>query len=397
MSKHSIKIVLFVIALMGLSNVGWCSESCDTTIQQCNIEKYDTNKITKVTISIDKTKTLKSNNTDFLKSNPKLTKAELDKRFQAMYKPAEFFPPSFIVVHYAVTTTMGQTINSFYDAGVSAHFTVDKDGTIYKHIDEENIAFHAGPSFWRGKYGINWYSIGIEQINTGWDVNNPKWKEKRSAPQQADGKNWETWPPEQIRSIAGLLQELAEKYDIKPWNIIGHSDCSCGRKVDPGPLFPWKKLYDEYGVGFWPEEDATITKEMASGLTLDDYMHLLQIIGYPIPGFASLIENTADLNKVGIAISGAEKMSDKLYDSATISAFQYHYMQDKFENDPSYKAGELDKDTQLTILKCLKSIVKTVDNTDYSRRMIEALSRNNVLSDEAKKVVENFTSIIREK
>ena len=34
------------------------------------------------------------------------------------------------------------------------------------------------------------------------------------------------------------------KYKIKKNYILGHEDISPGRKKDPGPKFPWKKLYD---------------------------------------------------------------------------------------------------------------------------------------------------------
>ena len=36
---------------------------------------------------------------------------------------------------------------------------------------------------------------------------------------------------------------------------MGHSDIASGRKHDPGILFPWKRLHDEFRVGAWLTEE----------------------------------------------------------------------------------------------------------------------------------------------
>ncbi|CAL7962850.1 N-acetylmuramoyl-L-alanine amidase [Gammaproteobacteria bacterium] len=368
-SKKIMKGILYSIAIVGLFNAVSC---------------YASEVAAEVVI----------NKSEMLKSKHGLEK---------MYAPATY-APSFIVLHYAVTTTIGQTVNAYYGAGVSAHYTVDKDGTIFQHVEDGNIAYHAGLSYWRGKYSLNWYAKGIEQVNTGSDVNNKPWKEPRSF-KEADGREWETWSEVQIKSTAELVKSLVEQHNIKSWNIIGHSDCSCGRKDDPGPLFPWKKMHDEYGVGFWPDEDTTITKELTNELNNKDYMCLLHAFGYPIKGFASSVENGKELEemlaseeelkgrsvsaKVERNIQNMNGMSNGLTDRETISSFQHHYMQDKFENDSTYRSGRLDDDTQLIILKCIKSIIKNVDKDDYSLRMLEKMYQSD-LSNEAEKLIESF-------
>ena len=50
---------------------------------------------------------------------------------------------------------------------VSSHYTVDEDGTIYRHVAEELRAWHAGVSHWRGETDINSRSVGIEIVNPG--------------------------------------------------------------------------------------------------------------------------------------------------------------------------------------------------------------------------------------
>ena len=61
------------------------------------------------------------------------------------------------------------------------------------------------------------------------------------------GKNF---TKEKIKSLIKLCKQIIERYKIPACNILGHSDIAPGRKVDPGPLFPWKKLA-EHGVGLW--------------------------------------------------------------------------------------------------------------------------------------------------
>src|SRR3990167_6933791 len=48
---------------------------------------------------------------------------------------------------------------------VSAHYLIGKDGKIYQLVDDEDIAWHAGISYWRGKENVNTFSVGIELVN----------------------------------------------------------------------------------------------------------------------------------------------------------------------------------------------------------------------------------------
>ena len=55
-------------------------------------------------------------------------------------------------------------------------------------------------------------------------------------------KEIEKFSKKQINSLLRLSRMLIKKYKIKSKNILGHSDISPNRKIDPGEKFPWKYL-----------------------------------------------------------------------------------------------------------------------------------------------------------
>ena len=85
-------------------------------------------------------------------------------------------------------------------------------------------AWHAGLSYWNDHTDINSLSIGIE-LDYSFNKSNNKFSIKM------------------MNSLCYLLDKLKKKYKIKSHNILGHSDISPFRKIDPGPKFPWIKLY----------------------------------------------------------------------------------------------------------------------------------------------------------
>ena len=133
----------------------------------------------------------------------------------------------------------------------SCHYYISERGEISQLVKEEDKAYHAGIGTWRGKENINDRSIGIELEN--------------STLGQTEYKK------EQISALIRLSQNLIKKYNIKPENIIGHSDSAPTRKADPGLCFPWKELSKE-GIGLYPNSNQYLPE--------DNIENLLQTIGY---------------------------------------------------------------------------------------------------------------------
>ena len=137
----------------------------------------------------------------------------------------------FIIIHYTgVDMELSSVINWFRDktSKVSCHYLIDKTGDTYNLVDVSKRAWHAGNSFWNNCVDINSQSIGIELHNSG----------------------HEDFTPDQLSSLVVLLNKLMEDYAINSWDILGHSDISVGRKIDPGIKFPWQWLANE-NIGFF--------------------------------------------------------------------------------------------------------------------------------------------------
>jgi N-acetylmuramoyl-L-alanine amidase len=199
-----------------------------------------------------------------------------------------------IVLHYTASTKPS-ALMTLTNRDVSAHYVVSDDPkpVVYRLVNEDRNAWHAGESSWYGRTFINQRSIGIEIVHPGWQPN-------------AKGENGHPYPDAQIEVVAKLTRDIAQRHGILPENIVGHSDVAPGRKVDPGPSFPWKKLA-QMGVGRWFDENLA-TKYQA------EYVRN----GHPDAGWFQ-----RQLKRVGYAVPESGYFDQKTL--AVISAFQAHY------------------------------------------------------------------------
>lgn len=141
-----------------------------------------------------------------------------------------------LVLHYTGMKTAQEALARLCDpaAKVSAHYTVDEDGTVYAHVPEERRAWHAGVSHWAGAIDINARSIGIEIVNPGHEL------------------GYRAFSEVQIAAVIALAQGILKRHPIPPARVLGHSDVAPARKDDPGELFPWQQLA-QAGIGLWPQ------------------------------------------------------------------------------------------------------------------------------------------------
>ncbi len=189
---------------------------------------------------------------------------------------------SLLVFHCFALPTK-QMLGIFKKTGTGAHYIIKQNGAVVKLVDEKMVAYHSGISSWREfKDSINAKSIGIELQNSL--MGNKKYTRQ------------------QIDSLITLSQSIIKRYQIKPQNIVGHSDIAPFRKPDPGKEFPWRELA-KAGIGIWKDEgDYSAQTKVLSKNKIEE---LLQTIGY----------NTLDL-------------------TAALYAFVIRFMPQKIETDP---------------------------------------------------------------
>ena len=153
-----------------------------------------------------------------------------------------------IVVHWTVTRTADDSYTVLDIQGFSYHYVIDKDGSIHHYIEEDRAAFHAGcPSDSSPDLctrGYNQRSIGISLVNMGHDAPNYD-LECEDAQHYLSTRNkcFEVYTEEQIESTIKLIQDILDRHPTIPVDrnhIVGHDEIDrTGRKLDPGPLFPW--------------------------------------------------------------------------------------------------------------------------------------------------------------
>lgn len=154
-------------------------------------------------------------------------------------------------------------------AKASAHFVIGRDGVVTQLAPLDLATWHAGASQLvineQVVRGANERTIGVELDNCGllhrggsgsffWESGSRMLRYSGREPERATlrlptGEDvtgfWEPYAPEQIGALLELLVNLrVVGYGEATANCLGHNEVCVpvGRKLDPGPLFPWERL-----------------------------------------------------------------------------------------------------------------------------------------------------------
>jgi len=204
----------------------------------------------------------------------------------------------FVVLHYT-SSDLQQSLKTLTEKGVSSHYLInDTPPTIYRLVDENRRAWHAGNSQWQGRTWLNASSIGIELVNPGYR-------------ETEQGRVWFAYPDGQIDQLIRLLKDIQQRHELPVDSIIGHSDIAPQRKVDPGPLFPWKRLADA-GLIRWPAADRVAALQAGYNSGLPDALWFQQ-----------------QLHAVGFEISFSGEFDQQTRN--VLAAFQMKYRPERFD------------------------------------------------------------------
>ncbi|HEX3499277.1 MAG TPA: N-acetylmuramoyl-L-alanine amidase [Stellaceae bacterium] len=212
-----------------------------------------------------------------------------------------------LILHYTGMTSAEEALDRLCDpaAEVSAHYLVDEDGTVWRLVDENRRAWHAGRGFWAGATNINDRSIGIELVNPGHE------------------HGYRPFPELQITALETLAHDILARHPIAPERVLGHSDIAPGRKADPGELFPWERLAGA-GIGLWPD----FAEE--SG----------------VDGTVDILAAQRSLARIGYDARASGRLDGAT--QAILTAFQRHWR-------PASCSGALDAETAQRIALCAKT------------------------------------------
>jgi N-acetylmuramoyl-L-alanine amidase len=123
-------------------------------------------------------------------------------------------------------------------ATASYHYLIDKDGTVYRFLHPDLVAYHAGVSQWPNngtsigmRGSLNSRTLGVSFANDDGTDDNPDDDPLTKA---------------QVESGLWLGRTLMSLYAVPPGGNVGHCEVSPGRKTDPLPrildMAHWRRL-----------------------------------------------------------------------------------------------------------------------------------------------------------
>jgi N-acetylmuramoyl-L-alanine amidase len=216
----------------------------------------------------------------------------------------------FLILHFT-DEGLADSLRILTEQQVSAHYLLSDENPprIYRLVDESRRAWHAGDSFWKGHGMLNASSIGIEIVNPG------------QVPGPDGSKVFAPYPPAQIDELLRLVKDIVARHQIQPARILGHSDIAPQRKIDPGALFPWKRLADE-GLIPWPDAQRVDAQKSSYEFRLPDvawFQQALATHGFKVPA-------------TGVLDAATRRV---------IAAFQMKYRPARYDGEPDAETAAM--------------------------------------------------------
>ena len=185
---------------------------------------------------------------------------EVSNRYRSPRNPERKIRRSTeLIVLHTTEAPARSSLNKLSDRG-EAHYCVTEEGLVYRIVDRDREAFHAGRSMWRGKEDVDKFSIGIECV----------------------GYHNKPMSSVQIAAIRDLVAELKKMYRLSDDKVVCHSHVAYGApnkwqrhrhrgRKRCGMLFAGATMRRALGLKARPAFDADVR---AGRLSIgDEYLH----------------------------------------------------------------------------------------------------------------------------
>ncbi len=227
----------------------------------------------------------------------------IDTRYRAQGQDSRV---QYVILHYT-DAPLEPALLILTQQEVSAHYLVsDKDPpVVYRLVDEERRAWHAGQSSWQGATTLNSASIGIEIVNPGQRV-------------AADGVAFAPYPPAQIDLVvrwSGTSSRATASALTACW---GTTKCPAAQDRPRAglPLARARRGWPDRLAGAEPGRRAAPALRIRMPEALW-FQHTLATIGYAVPDSGSFDTPTRRV----------------------IAAFQMKYRPSRYDGEPAETAA----------------------------------------------------------
>ena len=164
-----------------------------------------------------------------------------------------------LIVLHTTEAHAKSSLNKLSERG-EAHYCVVENGTVYRIIDRDREAFHAGRSMWNGKEDCDTYAIGIEVV----------------------GHHDQAVTLQQLDALRALLDKLKQAYRLKDWQVVCHSHVAYGApntwhkkkhrgRKRCGMLFAMPSVRAKLGLSMRPASDPDVKAKRL--VQVDDYLN----------------------------------------------------------------------------------------------------------------------------
>ena len=209
-----------------------------------------------------------------------------------------------LIVLHTTEAHAKSSLNKLSERG-EAHYCVTESGTVYRIIDRDREAFHAGRSMWNGKEDCDTYAIGIEVV----------------------GHHDQAVTLQQLDALRALLDKLKQLYRLKDWQVVCHSHVAYGApntwhkkkhrgRKRCGMLFAMPSVRAKLGLTARPTVDPDVkarrlvqADEYLAGVLYGSTDTMTARYGVKRQAVVAAAPKTADKKPVGRGVPAAPKPS----------------------------------------------------------------------------------------